>query len=186
MGYYASTSWSVTYRSLEDREACERTFREKNWIGESAPNILEAFGESSEVYDDNPLELLLAGYTGGKYYGDTEMFDVIAQHADGKVEIDASESGDGYELATIKDGKVYWSSGHIVYDYPRGMSRPDHSQYIAVLRGHGDLQAAVLADLLEKHDDGSLSLDGWENVKRALELLFSADGGTFEFTPNGM
>jgi hypothetical protein len=190
MGYYANTSWSITYRSPEDRAECERFFasRERRWTDDSATSILEAFGEEAEVYGSDPLSL--DGWTGGKYFGDTAMYEAVARHADGTVEIDATDSGDGYELVTLKDGRVTYTSGHVVYDgIPRTTDddRTAHADYIAALRsrsGSGPVPG-LLADLLEMHDATALSLDDWTAARAALAEAFQGTGTPFVLKPNG-
>lgn len=112
MGYYASTSWDVTFRNEAAKEAARQELADQlKWTFNVHDNWLENVGEWADEEWDG---LSLVGTTNGKYYGDGAL-DIIAKYATGTVDFDGSDSGDGYYRHLLGDGKVKVLVGQIVY-----------------------------------------------------------------------
>jgi len=116
MGYYADTSWDVTFRSEEALKECRKeivTEFGEPW-GQEDEGILDWIGEFAT---ENWEGLNLIGWTSGKYFHDAnEVYPIVAKYADGEVEVNASDSGDGHWKYVLKDGAIKVHKGRIVYD----------------------------------------------------------------------
>lgn len=112
MGYYADTTWNITFHSQKAVEAVEAELHEKFGRTSGEP-LLVLIGENAEENWDG---LTMTGWTSGKYFWDADdAIDIIAKHADGEVRIDASDSGDGYCKHILSGGTSRVIPGYIAY-----------------------------------------------------------------------
>ena len=120
MGYYAETQWDVTFRDAAAMEAAKKdptAALGREWDNGDAPWLSNVGEWATEVGDYDPL--VIFGNTSGKYFtlnGGDDALDILAKHATGTVDVDGTNSGDGYYRYVLKDGKVKVLRGRIVYD----------------------------------------------------------------------
>jgi hypothetical protein len=111
MGWYADTTWDITFHSQEAMD----TFYAEHGLDVTTPEALLAeCGENSDINMalDEPLHIV--GWTGGKWLSDADnMLHDLAKYADGTVEFDTQDD----ELYTwrLAEGKVAAFNGVIVY-----------------------------------------------------------------------
>jgi hypothetical protein len=117
MGWHADTRIDLEF-TVEG--AVEKIVADMNgaWFAPSEDRMLaENVGEAD---DETLTDTVWSTATWGKCWIDDDALDVLAKYAKGEIEVDASQSGDGWTLYVLDgDGGYAHYSGRIVYDgYP--------------------------------------------------------------------